>query len=124
MEPRKEERPETTYGAEKGPIPAPGEPGSENYHYRTLTVDKATEEAGRMDKHAGLGYKVALKQGRQYVVGAPKEGGPGGGPEARIKASGTKSAKRVTQANNSVVRKKGATTRETLEIGKGPLFDN
>lgn len=114
----KEERPNTAYGAEKGVIPAPGDEGSEKFHYRTVEVNKATEDAGRMDRHLGMGYRLALKQGRQHIVGCLKED-----QEKRSKASGKKSADRITEPAQPANRNRtsfGGRDINTVEVGKGP----
>lgn len=121
----KEERPNTSYGAEKGVIPAPGEPGSEEYHYRSVEVNKATEDSGRMDKHIGMGYAVAQKQGRMHILGCKREE-----QEARSKKAGKKSADRITEPAQPANRNRtsfGGRDINTVEVGKGPetaLHDN
>lgn len=122
----KEERPDELAGrSELSPqVPAPGEPGSEGIHYRVVTVDKACEEAGRFDKHKGMGYGVAKKAGRQVLMGCRKED-----HEARVKAAGDRSVKRIKDpvVASRNVSSLGGLDIHTMETGKGPatvLDDN
>lgn len=117
----KEERPDVMAGKAEivGSIPQPGEPGSENYRYRSVEVNKATEDAGRMDKHIGMGYVVAKKVGRMHIVGCPEPDA-----DARNKKSGLKSAKRITEPAQPANRNRtseGGRDIHTYEEGKGPV---
>ena len=115
----KEERPDVMAGKpEVANLPMPGEPGSENLHYRSVEINKATEDAGRYDKHKGLDYGVARKVGRMLVMACDKAK-----HEARIKKAGKKSADRITEPAQPANRNRtsfGGRDINTIETGKGP----
>jgi len=115
----KEERPDPMAGkAEVKNLPMPGEPGSENLHYRSVEVNKATEDAGRFDKHVGKKYGVAKKVGRMVMMACDKDE-----HEKRVKAAGKKSADRITEPAQPANRNRtslGGRDINTVEVGKGP----
>lgn len=116
----KEERPDLMAGKPDvvGTVPMPGQPGSENIHYRSVEVNKATEDAGRFDKHKGKHYGVSQKVGRMVIMGCNKDE-----HEARVKAAGKKSADRITEPAQPANRNRtsyGGRDVNTVEVGKGP----
>ena len=115
----KEERPDVMAGkAEVQLLPSPGEPGSENLHYRAVEINKATEDAGRYDKHKGKKYGVAKKVGRMMLMACDKDE-----HEARVKKAGQKSADRITEPAQPANRNRtsfGGRDINTIETGKGP----
>ena len=116
----KEERPDVMAGKPDfvGSVPQMGEDGSEKFNYRSVEVNKATEDAGRYDKHVGKGYVTAKKVGRMHIMACPKPE-----QEARTKASGKKSADRITEPAQPANRNRtsfGGRDINTIETGKGP----
>lgn len=125
--PRKEERPDGL-----GPksetfavgIPQMGQPGSEKFHYRVVTVDKDTEEAGREDHHTGINYKTIRKQGRQRIMACPLPE-----HEERVKEAQRRSVKNATggaegDGRPTVVNqdRSRTTVRTTIGRGSNPLY--
>lgn len=116
----KEERPDPMSGKAEvvTNIPMPGQPGSEEFHYRSVEVNKATEDAGRYDKHVGLDYAPAKKVGRMVMMACKKAAN-----EARVKAAGKKSADRIVEPAQPANRNRtsfGGRDINTVEVGKGP----
>lgn len=104
----------------KGTIPCPGEPGSEEYTYRAVTVDTVTEEFGRFDrmKHQ-LDYGVAKKNGRQVLMGIKKDV-----HEKRLRDRGRQSEKWLMSKNKTKQEGDGSGTSETFEVQKGGFPEN